>query len=726
MATNPEERLSYLLRWLTQAEQQNLEMPLPTKHELANFAARRNEPMGAQPVRIQLWKDALETINIMADSHRFGDDFTTFDPVFFKYNQRLADHFAAEIQQLKNGGSPAVGSAPTQAPSSVKNWVNKTASYLGGVNKQPAPQAAPAAHPAAAPAAAGVDNIHQLGREYNYDEEEFAEYDDYEDVVLIPGADLRVRAVDGGSLEVTWSLPEEESAPVDLFRVISFDEPFDYNPSEGEQRVVTDGHLWHDTEDLLTANRYFQLWVHQGESVSDALRNQPRMLREEVYVKPIEHIDLTFDGRQISGQWEPTPGTERVDVYIADSTERKLRRQANLLDTGDTHIQGFRQRPEAEGVEYRVAAQRVVKYENLITGQVSDRKSRISDEKSIFVPAEVEPIAIHVQENVVDDTAFDVSWNNPLSGEVRIYRTDQPPADGIQDETPELKQLESFGLPVTGWANNLQRGLESTTVEWPEGWFSLFITPVHVVGEQCKVGQSFSIVRVGDLENPLLHERVHEQLVTFGWPKEASDVVAYMMPPGEGHNFDPLNKPTAEASIDKNLYEDYGGLRLSMTAPADLVLVPSRVYSGRQVEGDPTVLPYRGIEKFQYFIRRDQQGFQYLWVRSMDRIVTDSLDFTLVFNPDRLPLEPQDGEEVDLLQHIHGVPQGSPSLACAYNGVDPNNQSGIEWQINPHYSNYGRGYLRLFFREPQPENKPTRALIDPRIEQLDLYRGGGQ
>src|SRR5699024_12800058 len=152
--------------------------------------------------------------------------------------------------------------------------------------------------------------------------------------------------------------------------------------------------------------------------------------------------------------------------------------------TGDTHIQGFRQRPEAEGVEYRVAAQRVGKYENLITGQVSDRKSRISDEKSIFVPAEVEPIAIHVQENVVDDTAFDVSWNNPLSGEVRIYRTDQPPADGIQDETPELKQLESFGLPVTGWANNLQRGQGSPTVEWPGGWFSLFLTPVHVEGEQ--------------------------------------------------------------------------------------------------------------------------------------------------------------------------------------------------------------------------------------------------
>src|SRR5699024_11560752 len=97
-----------------------------------------------------------------------------------------------------------------------------------------------------------------------------------------------------------------------------------------------------------------------------------------------------------------------------------------------------------------------------------------------------------------------------------IYRTGQPPADGIQDETPELKQLESFGLPVTGWANNLQRGLESTTVEWPEGWFSLFITPVHGVGGQCKVGQSFSIVRGGDVEDPLLLESAHGQLVAFG------------------------------------------------------------------------------------------------------------------------------------------------------------------------------------------------------------------
>ncbi|WP_426705929.1 hypothetical protein [Corynebacterium auriscanis] len=751
MAVNPPERLSYLLRWLRQAEESGLKAPLPTKHELANFATRRAEPMSTQPLRIQLWGDALETINVMADTNRFNQGFTAFNQVFFKPNPAIEAQLAEEERRWRlersklesdsaapqSGGKHATGAVSSQStPEATAGEPRgqRDSTYFGNPGNQGHTGTSEQAGVNTGQPMMSVHTVGPHGAEtsgstrgtvFDFDEDEFTELDDHEDVVPIRGAEVRVRLDEENRLSVSWSIPDEEKAPVNLFRVISFDEPFDYDPAEGEQRVVTDGTHWEDTEALTTASRYFQIWVNQGTSVSEAVRNQPRMLREEVYVKPIEHIDLTFDGRQISGQWEPTPGTERVEVYIADATERKLKRQANLLDTGDSHIQGFRQEPEAEGVEYHVAAVRVIKYESMLTGQISELKSRPSDVKTIFVPAEVETISIGVQPSMVDETSFDVSWSNPLSGEVRIYRTDEPPADGIQDETPELKQLDNFGLPVTGWANNLQRGQESCTVEWPEGWFSLFITPVHVVGEQCKVGQSASYVRVGKIENPALHERVHEQLVTFGWPMEASDVVAYMMPAGSGHTFDVRNKPIAEASIDRNTYEDYGGLRLKMTAPADLVLVPSRVYGGKQVEGDPTVIFYRGIEKFTYRIERDHNLNLYLQVASLDRVVNGDLDFTLVYHPNRLPLEPKDGQEVEMQKLQWGQVQSAPTLACYYTRLDPVNGDGIAWMIDPRCAHSGQGFLRLFFRDPQPTNEPMKALIDPPVEQLSLTGGRG-
>lgn len=752
MAVNPPERLSYLLRWLKQAEESDIKAPLPTKHELANFATRRAEPMSTQPLRIQLWGDALETINVMVDTNRFNQGFEAFNQVFFEPNPAIEAKLAEEERQWRlersnlesdstasqSGGKHAADTIPSQPTSAVRDGKQRNLSEssrfsnfgtsneaglydLASVKTEQPVTSAPTTVPG------DVEMFGSTrGTVFDFDEDEFTEFDDHEDVVPILGAEVRVRVDEKNRLLVSWSIPDEERAPVNLYRVISFDEPFDYNPSEGEQRVVTDGTLWEDTEALTTASRYFQIWVNQGNSVSEAVRSQPRMLREEVYVKPIEHIDLTFDGRQISGQWEPTPGTERVEVYIADATERKLKRQANLLDTGDSHIQGFRQEPEAEGVEYRVIAVRVIKYENMLTGQISELKSRTSEVKTIFVPAEVETISIGVQPSMVDETSFDVTWTNPLSGEVRIYRTDEPPADGIQNETPELKQLDNFGLPVTGWANNLQRGQESCTVEWPEGWFSLFITPVHVVGEQCKVGQSASYVRVGRIQNPVLHERVHEQLVTFGWPMEASDVVAYMMPAGLGHTFDLGKKPVAEASIDRNAYEDYGGLRLKMTAPSDLVLVPSRVYGGKQVEGEPTVIFYRGIEKFKYRIDRDYNHNLILQVASIDRVVTGDLDFTLVYHPNRLPLEPKDGQEVELKKIQGGQLQSAPTLACYYSRLDPVNADGIAWMIDPRYAHSSQGFLRLFFRDPQPVNESVRALIDPPVEQLGLFEGRGR
>lgn len=554
----------------------------------------------------------------------------------------------------------------------------------------------------------------------DYQPHEFRLLDGFSDAEQIPGADLRVRPTGDGGLELEWSLPswaqDLHGFRDRIFRVVSNEEEFDKDPEFGEPRAVTVGHRWVDREPLSTAYRLYQVWMHEGSSESAALRSEPKLVGEQPFIRPINNIELSATGSVVKGQWSPDEHTHRVAVFAAKASERRTNSRKNEIAVDTQNLQGFRFSPQNKGVEYKFVAQRYV----LIHGE--QHASAPSEDFSIYVNAEVVDVPIQVDES--DDgfeTKFNVNWENPDSGEVRIYRTVNAPTDGLHDRVVEVDQLESFGLPQRDWANDLERGMTSCWVDWPEDWYSVFITPVSVVGGQAKVGRSHSRVRVGDIVNPRLHERVNNQFLTFGWPDEAHEVTAVFGELGAGHEVTPRpDSPGSNiASIHREAYEREGGMRVQLPAAGDVALFPSRVYEGRQIWGDPRVLHYDGVQQFSY-VFTVLRGRLSLVIYS-DREDTSHRQFTLRIQQGRLPLEPDDGVEIKTRRITTEGSEDADYLPGINSGRLHPDQYTEYWEVDPAvFQEPQGGLLRVFVREDHQQGTPVTALIDPNPTTLYL------
>lgn len=565
----------------------------------------------------------------------------------------------------------------------------------------------------------------------DYQPHEFRLLDGFRDVEEIPGADLRLRLTDEGFIELEWTLPswaqDEGGFRSHLFRVVSEEVEFDKDPDFGEARAVTVGNRWVDRDPLTTAYRLYQVWMHEGTSESTALRSEPTLVGEQVFIRPIENIDLSVAGSEVKGQWSPEAHTHRVAVFAAKSSERRTNSRKNEIAVDTQNLQGFRYTPQYKGEEYKFVAQRYV----LIHGE--QRASAPSEEFSIYVNAEVVDVPIRVEEASDGfETRFNVNWENPDSGEVWIYRTVNAPVDGLQDRVIEVEQLESFGLAQRDWANDLERGMSSCSVDWPENWYSVFITPVSVVGSQAKVGRSHSRVRVGGVTNPTLHERVNNQFLTFGWPEEAHEVTAVYGETGTGHQISPRAADAGSniASIHRQAYEQDGGMRLHLPAAGDVALFPSRVYEGQQIWGDPEILHYDGLRRYNY-VFTELNGRLALILYS-EREDHAHRQFTLRLQHGRLPLEPNDGYEIKarrIVAEETAEPEYLPGINSThlYPGV-----YSEYWEVDPSVlDSPPGGLLRLFAREDHQPGTPVTALIDPNPTTLYLdewrsYLSGGQ
>ncbi|QGU05578.1 hypothetical protein [Corynebacterium comes] len=552
----------------------------------------------------------------------------------------------------------------------------------------------------------------------DYQPHEFRLLDGFSDVYEFPGAGLLARVQDDGSVALEWNLPSYAvgNGLVRLYRVVSDEVEFDRDPDAGEPRAVTVSERWVDRDPLTTAYRHYQVWFHEGTSETHALRSEPRLLAEAAYIRPIDHIDLSVAGSKVKGQWAPLQHTHRVAVFAVKATARRVTRRDEIaVDT--QNLQGFRFTPQYKGEEYKFVAERYV----LIAGE--QRASARSAEFTVYVNAEVLDVPITVDE-VFDgfDTRFNISWENPDSGEVRIYRTQEAPTDGLQDRVVEVDQLDSFGLAQRDWANDLERGMSSCTVDWPEDWYSVFLTPVSVVGNQAKVGRSHSRVRVGRITNPTLYERVNNQFLTFGWPEEAHEVTVVFGEPGTGHQIGPRRDELGSniASIHRQTYEQEGGMRLRLPAAGDIALVPSRVYEGQQIWGDPDVFHYDGLQQFHYeFV--PYNGHMGLVVYS-DREDQTPRQFTLRMQHGRLPLEPNDGIEVKARRIVGEHPEG-PDFLPGINSrrLHPNAVEEF-WEVDPSIlDDTPQGvFLRLFSRGDHKPGTPVTAVIDPVSGTLSL------
>ena len=563
-----------------------------------------------------------------------------------------------------------------------------------------------------------------------YEAHEFRMLDGFRDIEVMPGADLRILPTGDGALELEWSLPgwAQNTASFEsrLFRIVSDEEEFDKDPDAGELRAVTVGQRWVDHEPLTTAYRLYQVWMYEGTSETSALRGEPTLVGEQAYIRPIDNIELSVAGSVVKGQWAPEDHTHRVAVFAAKASERRTTSRRNEIAVDTRNLQGFRYTPQYKGEEYKFVAHRYVRIHG---AQLS---SAPSEEFTIYVNAEVVDVPIRVEESSDGfETRFNVNWENPDSGEVWIYRTQEAPVDGLQDRVVEVDQLESFGLAQRDWANDLERGMSSCSVDWPEDWYSVFITPVSVVGNQAKVGRSHSRVRVGEVGNPTLHERVNNQFLTFGWPEEAHEVTAVYGEPGTGHQISPRPEDPGSniASIHRQAYEQDGGMRLHLPAAGDVALFPSRVYEGQQIWGDPEVLHYDGLRQFTYEFTA-QDGRLFLILHS-DREDHTHRQFTLRIQQGRLPLEPNDGREIKARRVTRNLREEGDFLPGINSSALYPDRYEEFWELDPADLQTPPGaYFRLFVREDHRPGTPVSALLDPNpttlfVDEWHRYLSGG-
>ncbi|WP_340055327.1 hypothetical protein [Corynebacterium parakroppenstedtii] len=551
-------------------------------------------------------------------------------------------------------------------------------------------------------------DVESVAATTDYGEEEFDELDLFEEVREIPGGGLRLTQLDNGQIHLQWPLPETDGVPhgaVTLYRVVSEEEEIDLDPAEGELRTVTGKDSWVDSDPMTTAIRVYQIWMNVGETEASALHSQPYLVGHAVYVQPIDSIDLTFDGSSIRGQWELVKRTDSVQIQLAMADERNLKRRRNRICEGQPNLQGFRWKPEARGLAYQVMARRIA--------EVNGRKLHSSWSKvyTVDVGAELSNIDVIVHEAAGEENVFEASWKAPSSGQVRIYRSKTPHADGIEDRDVEVKQLEGFGLSEKDWENDLNSDENSCRIEWPDDGYDLFITPVSVVGDKARVGRTQSRVRVGVPTYASIHEHVTSQLITFGWPEKAHEVAAFIVKPGEADKFDPKSF-TNQASlfVDEEDYKNSGGMRTQLGGSIDVVLVASRVYEGKRIWGRPVVLHYVGITAYSYKILANQNEQLGIAIEKSSPDF-ESRTFTLRYRSDRLPLEPGDGREVKLKladgnEHGEYVPNAKMPQD---QGVD----SSRVWVIEPKAYESGHGFLRLFWREPSGFSGSPVALRDP-------------
>ena len=161
-------------------------------------------------------------------------------------------------------------------------------------------------------------------------------------------------------------------------------------------------------------------------------------------------------------------------------------------------------------------------------------------------------------------------------------------------------------------------------------------------------------------------------------------------------------------------------MRLQLPAAGDIALVPSRVYEGQQIWGDPQVLHYDGLRRFQYeFV--EYNGHLGLVVYS-DREDHTPRQFTLRMQHGRLPLEPNDGAEVKARRIVGQHPEGPDFLPGINSWRLFPNQVEEFWELDPTILDSAPEsvFLRLFARGDHTPGTPVTAVIDPVSGTLSL------
>lgn len=491
--------------------------------------------------------------------------------------------------------------------------------------------------------------------------EEFARYEPVEQRPAAPAT--CVRRSDG--VEISWLPPKSDVYQV--YRVVSADGYKPFSPDE-ELLAATSDPIAVDSRSMLTAVRYYAIWVNEGSDEAKARDTQPRMLAEGYIVASPTGVVIAQDHGTVFGRWDVAEGIQRVEVQRIPARLAESGTYLSQYSVAHTsaNLKGFSDPscPPGSDVVYRVFAVTESDEGDLL---ISPPVSQLVEPPGVIpLMGEIEAVAN------ADRTAVDLSWAQSVPADVRIYRTDQPPAVGAQRRIPVSSMEEVFGAPAGDKEVKLSPEWTDGTatlagIPWPPGWTRVYFTAVAVDRETADVGPTATLARSGQITDAVVHQRVTWQQLTFNWPMGADEVRVYATPPGMRQMDDSAGDPIHIVTFDQ--HRDLGAIRFSgrgSCLPKEgcaLHLMPITYNVEGAVRGGPALVAYKGLLRLKYKIDDDQppephgrRGLRAGPAESSPtavvKIATDwqppdlEIELTMVANPDRLPLFVRDGTQV--------------------------------------------------------------------------------
>lgn len=701
--------------WREQALSRGIEKnELPSAFELGVFLRAKDDPEKWQgKPALAKWSDSLTKLLQAVATGNFVKG-TPLPDLFFRPNGTAT----APAEETTTRPAPKMKRRPSKAERSPKPAPEPKPA------PDPTPAPAPEPTPAPEPASAQLTNLRP---------DDFAQRDVLEgEPEQLPGGEVtvRARADEIGTLEVSWVAPSSGAA-VRIFRVVSLDMLLaadGLEPTNGRVRAITSGQMWVDDQPLERAVRTFHVWVNEGATEAEALRTQPKVVGVAVYVRPVDDLHVTYEDGRIYGSYAEVDGTSSVEIALLDQYQGLIEQFSK-----EKNLRGFQMDPKYTGRTYVFQVRRVV----------DKHTSVYSDEQEVEVPAELTRISPLIQR---EGERFAVSWTSPGAGEVRIYRSAQPVAEGAAGQLVDADNLSEYGLLPGDWYNRLEPAAKTNIdLDWKSDAFAMYITAVNVVENQAMIGDTQSWVRCGKAENVRIAERVSEQVITFAWPDQASGVEFLHTDPESKQRLDLSSAEAIKADdsvihidrISEGQYRRSGGFRAELQRNSCLILMPYRSHQGKTVYGEPTLVDYPGLIKLGYHIFPSASNPQQLLISitAEEQRDTTAVSFVLLAQEGFLPIDATRDEQRISVQRVSA--DGSPledSRKIFRTAKPRTNNPATQMYDEPDLFAInmselrGSGYLRLFLYTPagggyQPVEEdpfvmPEAVLLDPAPQSL--------
>lgn len=618
--------------------------------------------------------------------------------------RKLVPGVAAPEQAGDERSSPAPPSAGSQQGSTSEDVLPST----GAVHVVPTLAPVP-------PVGDGIDMSGVVAFDYSAQEAPF---------------DASVSTTREGDTRLTWPAHDEAC----FYRVVSRDGEYaPISPDEAMHHIATEGVIATDILERQHGIRHYQVWRHVGPTIEAAKLNQPVLHAKKASPTPVREVSVVEDSGTIIGKWKTLAGIQQVHVYrvpASEPTPGVSDPRFRILES-DPNLYGFIDKSAQRGVSYRY---------HFVTEVVVNGVSKLSAPYTVEVTPSITLTAVSDLDIRLHDSAarayFDLAWTNPAGGEVVIYRTDTPPAAGIDRSSISVDSLDHAGLgmqhrlvhPVTSdGITSYIRG-----VSWPEDWTRAYFTPVVLHDGRAQVGRTVTGVRVGPAKNPTLTDRFHRQVLSFGWPKGATRVHVYQTAPGgDVHTANQAGLLETVDSLER--YRESGGVSFprgkigTVAGACDIHVVGVAFEDGQAYESAPVAVGYTPVVPLRYSLNRSYSLFKKfngltvdLHAPEMD--ISTTVHVTLISNRERLPLTPDDGDQIPLRYDFDDGASWQNALA-----VGPIQRSSpLPTTLRADLRAFqqitmGTGYVRLFILH-QPDQMSI-ALLDPPVRSLMLQAG---